>query len=259
MLENLPLTPILLTLEVVFVEVLKRRDMLTSSSEDKKDSEAATKYRDWLKERYGETWSLVLKGIGSDKSVDSSQSLITCMKLLAAEGKYPLDNEDALHFPRKRLRSILDCIISEKRSQLSVIQSFKEYAQYLDVVQNCWNTLSIIIKKAASFKNETWALNYLELANAIPLSKAVQDEAKLLVPLSDKAPGAELFEYNNTRKFINRVWHSLMLWLNSDVPEAVHKQMLIVLLECVLAHLEKPVLLTDFLMDSLDCGKYNPR
>lgn len=33
-----------------------------------------------------------------------------------------------------------------------------------------------------------------------------------------------------------------------------HKQMLIVLLENVLKHLEKPILLTDFLMDSMDLG-----
>lgn len=33
-----------------------------------------------------------------------------------------------------------------------------------------------------------------------------------------------------------------------------HKKMLIVLLERVLTNLEKPLLLTDFLMDSLDVG-----
>lgn len=33
-----------------------------------------------------------------------------------------------------------------------------------------------------------------------------------------------------------------------------HKQLLIVLLETLLPHLEKPLLLTDFLMDSLDIG-----
>lgn len=32
----------------------------------------------------------------------------------------------------------------------------------------------------------------------------------------------------------------------------LHKQLLIVLLERVMPHLEKPVLMTDFLMDSLD-------
>jgi U3 small nucleolar RNA-associated protein 19 len=42
-----------------------------------------------------------------------------------------------------------------------------------------------------------------------------------------------------------------MLWEHTP---RTHKQLLIVLLERVLPHLEKPLLLTDFLMDSLDVG-----
>lgn len=42
-----------------------------------------------------------------------------------------------------------------------------------------------------------------------------------------------------------------MNWKHDDV---CHRQVLILLLEKVLAHLDKPVLLTDFLMDSLDVG-----
>jgi len=34
-----------------------------------------------------------------------------------------------------------------------------------------------------------------------------------------------------------------------------HQQLLVVLLERVLPHLDKPLLLTDYLMDSLDMGK----
>lgn len=42
-----------------------------------------------------------------------------------------------------------------------------------------------------------------------------------------------------------------MLWEHTP---ATHKQFLIILLEKVLPHLDKPLLLTDFLMDSLDIG-----
>lgn len=42
-----------------------------------------------------------------------------------------------------------------------------------------------------------------------------------------------------------------MLW---DHTPATQKQLLIVLLERVLPHFDKPLLLTDFLMDSLDVG-----
>lgn len=66
------------------------------------------------------------------------------------------------------------------------------------------------------------------------------------------APSDEQFDYYNTRKCINKAWNCVMLW---EMNEFVQKQVLIVLLERILPHLEKPVLLTDFLMDSLDIGK----
>lgn len=222
---------------------------------EKGESEAETKYRNWLRERYDETWNLMLTSIEEgEKSQDSSQALISCMKLLAAEGKHPINLEEPLHFLRKRLRSIIEKVLSEKRSQLPIMPSFKEFAEYIDIVQNCWSILSALVKKTP-FKSETLALNCLNFVNVIPLSKTVQDNSKLFIPLSEKASGTELFEYSNTRKQINRVWNNMMMWVEPDLSEAVHRQMLIVLLECILAHLENPILLTDFLMDSLDCGK----
>lgn len=197
----------------------------------------------------------MLNSIEYEKPHESSQALVSCMKLLAAEGKYPLNTEEPLRFPRPRLRHILEKLISPKRLQTAAIQSFKEYADYLDVLQNCWQILPNLVKKE-NFKVETVALNYLELINALPVNKNVQEENKLLCPLSEKAPGVELFVYESTRRSINRLWNNLMLWLDTDTPESVHKQMLIVLLERILNHLDKPVLLTDFLMDSLDCGKF---
>ena len=257
--DKQPLTPALLTLEVVFTEVLRRRELL----EDKDEitvaniSEAEKKYRSWLHERYEETWCLMLSAIDYEKSNESAQALVSCMKLLAAEGKHPLRTTDALRFPRHRLRNILQKLTTGYRLQTVPIQSFKEYAEYLDVVQNCWHLLPNLIKKP-SFKNETIALNYLELINALPLTDGLQETNKLLCPLAEKAPGSELFEYNHTRKAVNRLWNNLMSWLDTEISESVHKQMLIVLLERILPHLDKPVLLTDFLMDSLDCGRCFP-
>ncbi|XP_037807090.1 nucleolar complex protein 4 homolog A [Lucilia sericata] len=252
--EKQTITPALLTLEVVFTELLRRRDLLHDKDiVSENPSEAETKYRNWLNERYEETWCLMLNAIDYEKSSDASQALVSCMKILTAEGKYPLQSTEPLRFPRLRLRRILEKLISGQRLQTAAIQSFKEYAEYLDVVQNCWHLLPNLIKKP-SVKNETLALNYLELIQAIPVTDSLQEQQKLLCPLAESAPGSELFEYNSTRRCINKVWNNLMLWLDTDTTESVHKQMLIVLLERILTHLEKPVLLTDFLMDSLDCG-----
>lgn len=54
------------------------------------------------------------------------------------------------------------------------------------------------------------------------------------------------------RKWLNRVWSVVIRWEHSP---ATHQQLLVVLLERILPHLDKPLLLTDYLMDSLDMGK----
>ncbi|KAM7347550.1 nucleolar complex protein 4 homolog B [Cochliomyia hominivorax] len=253
--EKQSITPAILTLEVVFVELLRRRDLLENedAANRTQPSEAEIKYQSWLNERYEETWNFMLNSIEYEKPQESAQALVSCMKLLAAEGKYPLNTLLPLKFPRQRLRHILEKLVTAKRLQTSAIQSFKEYAEYLDVVQNSWYILPTLVKKD-NFKVETLALNYLELINTLPVTKSLEDQNKLLCPLAEQANGSELFVYERTRKFINRVWNNLMTFLDTDVSESVHKQMLIVLLERILNHIDKPVLLTDFLMDSLDCG-----
>jgi U3 small nucleolar RNA-associated protein 19 len=57
---------------------------------------------------------------------------------------------------------------------------------------------------------------------------------------------------DHLHKWLNRVWSVVIRWEHSSVT---HQQLLIVLLERVLPHLDKPLLLTDYLMDSLDMGK----
>ncbi|KAK9887762.1 hypothetical protein WA026_000077 [Henosepilachna vigintioctopunctata] len=60
-----------------------------------------------------------------------------------------------------------------------------------------------------------------------------------------------VFDENVTKKVLNKIWNCVMQW---EHTKATHKQVLIVLLERILPHLEKPLFLTDFLMDSLDVG-----
>lgn len=59
------------------------------------------------------------------------------------------------------------------------------------------------------------------------------------------------FDETITKRSLNKIWNCIILW---EHTVATHKQLLIVLLEKVLPHLDKPLLLTDFLMDSLDVG-----
>lgn len=220
------------------------------------DDSPETKYREWLRQRYEETLSLILSSFENEKPSEATQALISSMKLLAAEGKHPLDKSDEpSKFPKQRLRSILHKLVSATKSQSSLLQRFKEYSEYLDVVFYSWKLMQQLASRV-TFANDVFACNYLELINVLPVTKDLHEQQKLLCIMqsSGESSQAECFMYAPVKKCINKVWMCLMQWTDG-IQEPVHRQMLIILLERVLPHLEKPILLTDFLMDSLDCGK----
>lgn len=205
------------------------------------------KCRNWLRERYEHAWYLMLDTINYGSPQECSQALVSCMNMMAVEAKYHSPNK-TIRFPRHRLRCILEKLLSVQQAQKEVLKSFVRYFKYLDVAQSCWKILSDFNKKLA-LANEATALNFLHILQNLPITTELGEGNQLL------CPGTELFSYSNTRVCINKIWNNLMTWLDSESPESLHKQTLIVLLENIFPHLENPVLLTDFLMDSLDCGK----
>ncbi|XP_037935177.1 nucleolar complex protein 4 homolog A-like [Teleopsis dalmanni] len=248
--ENLPTTAPILTLEVIFKELLKRNEMnVEINTSTTKADDTETQYHSWLLERYEEALDLILKNIEHEKAHEAAQAVVTCMKLLSTEGKYPLSKNNTYPFPKKRLQNILKKILSPHKQQTAIIYRFKEYAEYMDIVFYSWKLLHNLGNKTL-FANETFALNYLEFINAIPVTKALQEDVKILCALKNLP--IDNF-YVLIKKWINRVWNSLMQWID-NIQESVHRQLLIVLLERFMVHLDKPVLLTDFLMDSLDYG-----
>lgn len=192
---------------------------------------------------------LILCCLEADKTNESTQAFATYMKLMSWEGKYPIEQTDNYSFPTNRLRNILTKLVSNKKISTNLIKKFKEYTDYLDIVYHSWKLMNSLGSKTA-FQNENFAQNYLELINSLPVTNNIQKAQKLFCSL--EKPQSENFEYAVTRKCINKVWSCIMQW--GEMKESIHKQVLIVLLERILPHLEKPVLLTDFLMDSLDYG-----
>lgn len=184
------------------------------------------------------------------------------MRLLGYEGKYPLEHTtDPYYFPLNRFRNILNRLLSSDRTLSLVIARFKEFAACLDVLFFAWKLLPGLTAKGTSDSNHTYVQNYLDLVAALPITADVQEGKQYLCSVS---PASQMdtidqiynkehfaFDYPIVRKNLNKAWTCAVRW---ELNETTHKQMLIVLLETVLPHLDKPVLLTDFLMDSLDVG-----
>ncbi|XP_037041130.1 nucleolar complex protein 4 homolog A [Bradysia coprophila] len=242
-------TPCLLTLEQIFMEIISRRDMYIDIQPLKSamDSNQDLQYKEWLQERYRDVMKSILQCFNSDKPSESSQALVTAMHLLSHEGKHPIEHTtDANFFPINRFRNILLRLLSSEKLNHQLIMRFKEYSAYADVLFYAWKLLPGLTPKGKP-ASDVYVQNYLDLLGSIPLAADVNEPPQYLCGTGDH-PG---YDYAVMRRNLNKVWNCAVLW---DLTETTHKQLLIVLLEKILPHLDKPVLLTDFLMDSLDVG-----
>lgn len=137
-------------------------------------------------------------------------------------------------------------LLSTTKLNQPLFARFTEYSINLDVLYYAWKLLPGITQKSKPL-NDIYIQNYLDLIGSISITAEIQESQQYLCT-SEKKP----FDYPTVRKCLNKSWNCAILWEFSEVS---HKQILILLLEKILPHLEKPVLLTDFLMDSLDVGK----
>lgn len=190
-----------------------------------------------------------MNGLSNPNQSESTQALVTAMHLLCVETKYPKNPESkSSMLSTSKLRNIIQRLLSTTHLNTHLFVRFKEYGAYLDIVFYLWKLLPEITIKG-SVPSDIYVQNFLELINTIAISAEVQENKQLLCCSEDMFE----FDYPVARKNLNKVWLCILQWTN-DLAENTHKQLLVVLLEKFLCHLDKPILLTDFLMDSLDVG-----
>lgn len=214
------------------------------------DSGIEFQHRESLQKHYETIWKLILTGMENPDQNESTQSMVTAMRLLCVQAKHPKNPDvKSSMISTSKLRNIVQRLLSSTQLNGHLFARFKEYGAYLDVVFYLWKLLPDITHKGSA-PSDIYVQNFIDLINTIPISAEVQENKQLLCCSED------LFEFNYpvARKNLNKVWACILQW-TTDLTEATHKQLLVCLLEKILCHLDKPVLLTDFLMDSLDVGK----
>lgn len=243
----------LLTLELIFTELLKRGEMYQEIVPLKplEEQNHEVQYRMWLREIYDETFHKMLQCMECAKPNAQMQAFITAMKLIAWEGKYPLEpKSNEYYFPVYRLKLVIMKLLSSERNNTHLLQKFQEYSAYPDVLYYSWKLLPPITPK--THPHETFIMNYLNLVDKLPLptQKTMDFNPDVVLCRTDDNCNFK-FDEISVRRSLNKAWSCVMHW---DHTPATYKQLLIVLLERILHHLDKPLLLTDFLMDSLDMG-----
>ncbi|KAL7744033.1 hypothetical protein ACLKA6_001263 [Drosophila palustris] len=187
-----------------------------------------------------ETWSLLLTRVGGSSKEEAAAALKDCMQLILRDGK----NKSLV---RDRQRSILEALVRSETTPAVALTAFEKYARCLDVLEMTYELLPDL--KPDSFaESPNQALNYLGIINLLDLGKSVLNAKEYHIGAGTKENPS--FDYDRTRQLLNTVWNGIISSF-SGVEEKVHRQVLVVLLERILPHLENPILLTDFLMDSL--------
>ncbi|XP_031778710.1 nucleolar complex protein 4 homolog B [Nasonia vitripennis] len=246
----------ILTMETIFGELLKRGDMYVERTISLTISEptAEMRYTNWLRNCYEEIWVKILNSMEDPRPAIQTQALTTAIKLMAAEGRTPLEPVENVeyYFPLHRLKLIIMKLLSPEKENFSLIARFQEISSYLDALFFTWKCLPALTPKRQP--QHVYIRNLLEFVHKLPLpeennSQNGNSNNPELLCGPQQAAGGFKCDYASAKKALNKVWSCIMHW---ELTPQIHKQLLIVLLERVMPHLEKPVLMTDFLMDSLD-------
>lgn len=173
------------------------------------------------------------------------------MKILTNEGLHPIDDQlNQQPFPILQLNKVISKLLLSERLMKNVIVRLSDYAIHEDFCFYVWKLImKNLIPTNKNDLNATFIQNYLELLNVLIPTPAALGEAdnegkRFLCKSVGLDPQA-------LRRNVNKVWNVVVQWPHTDVTQ---RQLLVLLLEKVLVYLEKPTMLTDYLMDSLDVG-----
>lgn len=125
----------------------------------------------WLRNCYEEVWEKMLASIERCRPATQLQALTTAIKLMAEEGKSPLEpvGEFGYYFPLHRLKPILMSLLSPNQDNASLIARFQEVTSYSDALYYTWKSLPSLTPKRQP--PETFIKNLLELIHKLPLPK----------------------------------------------------------------------------------------
>lgn len=106
------------------------------------------------------------------------QALSTALKLMAEEGKSPLEPSDnfGYYFPLHRLKPLLMKLLSPDKDNTNLISRFQEIAAYPDALFYIWKSLPSLTPKKQP--NDIYISNLLELIDKMPLPNDGQGNSK---------------------------------------------------------------------------------
>ncbi|XP_060840353.1 nucleolar complex protein 4 homolog B [Rhopalosiphum padi] len=151
------------------------------------------------------------------------------------------------YFPVDQLKTIYTSMLTTTNIQWSQFQQLlTNYVEYLDFCYYSWECFSSIVQHLNTDKTNVYMFTNLLGFIKIPTEKKEDD--KFLFK-NNKRPQ---FKYNfeQLKSWVTVVWDDMKPFMLSNIK--IRREMLTLLIEKMLMHLNNPLVTADFLMDSLD-------
>nr|CAG4642472.1 EOG090X04ZD [Evadne anonyx] len=237
-------------LDKVFCHFISKGYLLEKGPAAESDAEKCL--REWSRERYFEFQERLLSLIAAEQISIQEHSLVTLMNLLKTEGLHPLVEVEGKpnQFPLGLLEKLMVQMLNLETESTPVLTRFQEFIEYEDVLFHLLRTLGSILK-AKTDVNQKFMKNLIGLLENITLNdnkKPSDAEKQKLFCCNEKHFS---WNYGQAKKFFSVIWTQVLKY---PLTPSLYKRVLVLLPEKVMPHLEKPLLLTDFLMASYAVG-----
>ena len=143
-------------------------------------------------------------------------------------------------------------LLSNSNDQSNQIERFQEYLEYADVKQQVINNMAKLVHSVEKKSQNTPKLrsNCMKILEILDFKDPNENKEEIETLLCKKA--TYLYDHPSVRKSFSSLWEDFLKLSSNDVD--LYKRMLIILHDKVMPSLVRPLMLTDFLMESYNVG-----
>ena len=143
-------------------------------------------------------------------------------------------------------------MLSETNDQSNQIDRFQEYLEYIDAKQHVIHGMAKLIHTAEKKGNNTTVFrgNAMRILEIIDFKDPKETKTETVTLLCKSATYE--YDHSNVKKAFSSLWEDFLKMNSKDV--SLYKRMLIILHDKVMPQLVRPLMLTDFLIESYNVG-----
>lgn len=242
----------------------------------KKDGEDSAKnvFRKWFLEMFEDTLKAFLQLLNHTERAVQELALSSLVKLMQSEGRHPIkkSSKGNYGFPLRRLKAVISVLVSDTVDHRPLIALLLEYMDYQDFLYYTLLAVSEVVKThTKTHADMNVSVTYMN--NLFPLLEKIkiapQESCSLLAPPrlflhppeednpskqeeeEDEQPPRFTIPYAEARHALNVIWPAVLQY---PLTPELYRRTLVALPDLAMPHLDKPLALTGFFMESYNMG-----